>query len=46
VFAGTADGLKQIIYNYYGNTSSEGPIIFAAASDASRQRRISRRLLH
>ena len=31
VFAGTADGLKQIIYNYYGNTSSEGPIIFAAA---------------
>lgn len=31
VFAGTADGVKQIIYNYYGNTSSEGPIIFAAA---------------
>jgi hypothetical protein len=31
VFAGTADGLKQIIYNYYGNTDSEGPIIFAAA---------------
>ena len=31
VFAGTADGLKQIIYNYYGNTTSEGPIIFAAA---------------
>ena len=31
VFAGTADGLKQIVYNYYGNTSSEGPIIFAAA---------------
>jgi len=31
VFAGTADGLKQIICNYYGNTSSEGPIIFAAA---------------
>ncbi|MEA3059381.1 MAG: hypothetical protein QOE50_793 [Sphingomonadales bacterium] len=31
IFAGTADGLKQIIYNYYGNTSSEGPIIFAAA---------------
>ena len=30
-FAGTADGLKQIIYNYYGNTNSEGPIIFAAA---------------
>ncbi len=31
VFAGTADGLKQIIYNYYGNSNSEGPIIFAAA---------------
>jgi hypothetical protein len=31
VFAGTADGLKQIIYNYYGNTDSEGPVIFAAA---------------
>jgi hypothetical protein len=31
VFAGTADGVKQIVYNYYGNTSSEGPIIFAAA---------------
>jgi hypothetical protein len=31
VFAGTADGLKQIVYNYYGNTTSEGPIIFAAA---------------
>ncbi|MFL6732835.1 MAG: hypothetical protein ACJ8EP_10870 [Sphingomicrobium sp.] len=31
VFAGTADGLKQIIYNYYGNSSSEGPVIFAAA---------------
>jgi hypothetical protein len=31
VFAGTADGVKQIIYNYYGNTNSEGPIIFAAA---------------
>ena len=23
--------LKQLVYNYYGNTSSEGPIIFAAA---------------
>ena len=22
---------KQIIYNYYGNTNSEGPVIFAAA---------------
>ena len=31
IFAGTADGLKQLIYNYYGNTNSEGPIIFAAA---------------
>ena len=31
VFAGTADGLKQIVYNYYGNSTSEGPIIFAAA---------------
>jgi hypothetical protein len=31
VFAGTADGVKQFIYNYYGNTNSEGPIIFAAA---------------
>ena len=27
----TADALKQIVYNYYGNTNSEGPIIFAAA---------------
>ena len=31
VFAATADGLKQLIYNYYGNSSSEGPVIFAAA---------------
>src|SRR4029079_19683578 len=31
VFAGTADGLKQIIYNYYGTTTSEAPIISAAA---------------
>jgi hypothetical protein len=31
VFAGLADGLKQIIYNYYGNTNSEGPVIIAAA---------------
>jgi hypothetical protein len=31
VFAGTADGLKQIVYNYYGNTDSAGPVIFAAA---------------
>jgi len=31
VFAATADGLKQIVYNYYGNTNSEWPVIFAAA---------------
>lgn len=31
VFAATADALKQIVYNYYGNTNSEGPVIFAAA---------------
>jgi len=31
VFAGVADALKQIIYNYYGNTNSEGPVIIAAA---------------
>jgi hypothetical protein len=31
IFAGTADGLKQLIYDYYGNTNNEGPIIFAAA---------------
>ena len=31
VFAGVADGVKQIVYNYYGDTTSEGPIIFAAA---------------
>jgi hypothetical protein len=31
VFAGVADGLKQIVVNYYGDNSSEGPIIFAAA---------------
>lgn len=31
VFAGTADALKQIVYNFYGNTGSEGPVIFAAA---------------
>src|SRR5947209_11458725 len=30
-FAGTADGLKQIILYLYGNADSEGPIIFAAA---------------
>jgi hypothetical protein len=31
VFAGTADGLKQIVINFYGNADSEGPVIFAAA---------------
>jgi hypothetical protein len=31
VFAGVADALKQVIYNYYGNTNSEGPVIIAAA---------------
>jgi hypothetical protein len=31
VFASLADGLKQIIYNYYGNSNSEGPVIIAAA---------------
>ncbi|MFL6720950.1 MAG: hypothetical protein ACJ8FT_03985 [Sphingomonas sp.] len=31
IFAGAADGVKQIIYNYYGDSNNEGPIIFAAA---------------
>jgi len=31
IFAAVQDGLKQIVYNYSGNTNSEGPIIFAAA---------------
>jgi len=31
VFAATADGLKQIILNYYGNTGSTAPVVFAAA---------------
>ena len=31
VFAATADALKQLVYNYYGNSNSEGPVIFAAA---------------
>lgn len=31
IFAATADALKQIVYNYYGNSNSEGPVIFAAA---------------
>lgn len=31
VFAATADALKQLVYNYYGNGNTEGPVIFAAA---------------
>jgi hypothetical protein len=31
VFAALADALKQVIYNYYGNTNSEGPVVMAAA---------------
>jgi hypothetical protein len=31
IFAAVQDVLKQIVYNYSGNTNSEGPIIFAAA---------------
>ncbi len=31
VFAAAGDALKQIVYNYSGNSNNEGPIIFAAA---------------
>lgn len=31
VFGATSDALKQLVYNYYGNSTSEGPVIFAAA---------------
>jgi hypothetical protein len=31
IFAGAADGFKEIVLNYSGNADSEGPIIFAAA---------------
>lgn len=31
VFAAGADALKQLIYDYYGNTNDEGPVIIAAA---------------
>jgi hypothetical protein len=31
IFAAAGDAVKQIVYNYSGNTNSEGPIIFAAA---------------
>ena len=31
VFAAVADALKQLVYDYYGNTNDEGPVIIAAA---------------
>lgn len=31
VFAATADGLKQVVLNYYGNSGGTGPVVFAAA---------------
>ncbi len=31
IFAAVADGLKQIVYNYYGNSGGMGPVVFAAA---------------
>lgn len=31
IFAAAGDALKQIVYNYSGNTNNEGPILFAAA---------------
>jgi len=31
LFAAAADALKQVIYNFYGNTNSEGPVVMAAA---------------
>jgi hypothetical protein len=31
IFAAAGDAVKQLVYNYSGNTSNEGPIIFAAA---------------
>ncbi|HUP68095.1 MAG TPA: hypothetical protein VM145_07790 [Sphingomicrobium sp.] len=31
IFAGAADALKQVVYNYYGNSGSEGPVVIAAA---------------
>jgi hypothetical protein len=30
VFAGAADALKQVVYNYTGNSGSEGPVVIAA----------------
>ena len=31
IFAAAADALKQVVYNFYGNTGSEGPVVIAAA---------------
>jgi hypothetical protein len=31
VFAAAADALKQVVYNFYGNSGSEGPVVIAAA---------------
>jgi hypothetical protein len=31
IFASAADALKQVVYNFYGNTGSEGPVVIAAA---------------
>src|SRR4029079_14259781 len=31
VFAAAADALQPVIYNFYGNTNSEGPVVMAAA---------------
>jgi hypothetical protein len=31
VFGAAADAVKQLIYNYYGNSNSEGPVVIAAA---------------
>jgi hypothetical protein len=31
IFGSAADALKQLVYNYYGNTNSEGPVVIAAA---------------
>lgn len=31
VFGAAADAVKQLVYNYYGNTNSEGAVVIAAA---------------
>jgi hypothetical protein len=31
IFGAAADAIKQLVYNYYGNTGSEGPVVIAAA---------------